>query len=121
MIARALFTIPGFDVSSVHTILTQATPHRMPVIALDPYLVEFYDRVNSYWLYNSTGMLDSVTVLSTGGGHRDIHVRDGLTLLDGVITYYVLFFLLTTFYRAYMHTLVQLVKLSHGDVVSEAD
>jgi len=62
----------------------------MPVIALDPYLVEFYDRVNSYWLYNSTGMLDSVTVLSTGGGHRDIHVRDGLTLLDGVITYYIL-------------------------------
>ena len=88
MIARALFTIPGFDVLSVHTVITQATPHRMPVIALDPYLVEFYDQVNSYWLYNSTGMLDSVTVLSTGGGHRDIHVRDGLTLLDGVSSCY---------------------------------
>jgi len=85
MIARALFTVPGFDVSTVHTIVTQATPHRMPVVALDPYLVEFYDRVNSYWLYNSTGRLDAVTVLSTGGGHRDMLVRDGLTLLDGVI------------------------------------
>ena len=82
--ARALFTIPGFDSTSVHTVITQATPHRMPVIALDPYLVEFYDRVNSYWLYNSTGRLDDVTVLSTGGGHRDLHVRNGLTLLDGV-------------------------------------
>ena len=57
----------------------------MPVVAFDPYLVEFYDRVNSYWLYNATGNLDAVTVLSTGGGHRDIHVRDGLTLLDGVM------------------------------------
>jgi len=84
LVARALFTIPGFDSSSVHTIITQATPHRMPVIALDPYLVEFYDRVNSYWLHNATGKLESVTVLSTGGGYRDIHVRDGFTLLDEV-------------------------------------
>jgi len=58
----------------------------MPVIALDSYLVEFYNRVNAYWLFNSTGKLDSVTVLSTGGGHRDVHVRDGLTLLDDVMT-----------------------------------
>jgi len=86
MIARALFTIPGFDASTVHTIITQATPHRMPVIALDPYLVEFYDRVNSYWLHNATGKLDAVTVFSTGGGHRDVHVRDGLALLDGVMS-----------------------------------
>jgi len=56
----------------------------MPVIVLDPYLVEFYDLVNSYWLYNSTGRLDAVTMLSTGGGHRDVQVRDGHTLLDGV-------------------------------------
>jgi len=84
MVARALFTIPRFDASSVHTIITQATPHRMPVIVLDPYLVEFYDLVNSYWLYNSTGRLDAVTMLSTGGGHRDVQVRDGHTLLDGV-------------------------------------
>jgi len=88
MVARALFTIPGFDVSSVHTVITQATPHRMPVIALDPYLVEYYDQVNSYWLYNSTGKLDAVTVLSTGGGHRDRHVRDGLTRLDAVSSLY---------------------------------
>jgi len=84
VVARALFTIPDFDTSSVHTIITQATPHRMPVIAFDPYLVEFYNQVNSYWIYNSTGKLDAVTVLSTGGGHRDLHVREGLTVLDGV-------------------------------------
>jgi len=84
LVARALFTIPGFDVSAVHTIITQATPHRLPVIALDPYLVEFYDRVNNFWLHNATGKLESVTVLSTGGGHRDMHVRDGHTLLDEV-------------------------------------
>ena len=89
LIARALFTIPGFDVSSVHTIITQATPHRMPVIALDSYLVDFYDRVNSYWLYNSTGKLDSVTVLSTGGGYRDVQVRGGLTMLDEVMSLWI--------------------------------
>jgi len=59
----------------------------MPVIAVDPYLVTFYDEVNSYFLHNATGRLDAVTVLSTGGGYRDIHVRDGLTLLSEVRTY----------------------------------
>ena len=97
MVARALFAIPGFDVSSVHTIITQATPHRMPVIALDPYLVEFYDHVNSYWLHNSTGKLEAVTVLSTGGGHRDIHVRDGFTLLHEVLR--TLYFILFIYYN----------------------
>ena len=87
MVARALFTIPSFDSSTVHTVITQATPHRMPVIAVDPYLVTFYDEVNSYFLHNATGRLDAVTVLSTGGGYRDIHVRDGLTLLSEVRTY----------------------------------
>ena len=30
MIARALFTLPGFDQQSVNTIITQATPHQAP-------------------------------------------------------------------------------------------
>ena len=56
----------------------------MPVIALDPHTVDFYQHVNSYWLHNGTRKHENVVVLSSGGGFRDILVRDGLTILDGV-------------------------------------
>ena len=67
--------------------ITQASPHRSPVIALDPYVVDFYDHVNSYWLYNGSRKHEDMLLLSTGGGYRDILVRDGLTLLDEVGLY----------------------------------
>lgn len=44
VIARALFTLPGFDAASVHTIITQSSPHQAPgrlihfVIILDQLL-----------------------------------------------------------------------------------
>jgi PGAP1-like protein len=85
LIARALFVIPGFD--AAHTVITQATPHRRPVIALDPYVADFYERVNSYWLHNGSRKHQDVLLVSTGGGYRDILVRDGLTLLDEVGLY----------------------------------
>jgi hypothetical protein len=93
LIARALFTIPDFDSTTVHTVITQATPHRMPVTALDPFIVDFYNRVNNYWSHNGSQMHEKVIVVSTGGGYRDILVRDGLTMLDGVSTLSIFQFL----------------------------
>ncbi|XP_070580466.1 GPI inositol-deacylase-like [Ptychodera flava] len=85
IIARALFTLPDFDQSTVHTIITQATPHRAPVIEADIYIATFYNNVNQYWMMNQNSTLRDVTVLSVGGGERDILVRAGLTSTQSVL------------------------------------
>lgn len=82
MIARALYTLPDFDKTLVSGILTQATPHVMPVIAIDPVLANFYHQVNEHWA-NSLGR--DVLIVSTGGGYRDILVRTGLTSLSKIV------------------------------------
>ena len=84
MIARALLTLPDFDVSQVRLIITQATPHRAPVLALDSHMQHFYDDVNAFWRAHANSTLGDVTVISTGGGFRDILVRSHLTDLHGV-------------------------------------
>ncbi|XP_063444450.1 GPI inositol-deacylase-like [Mytilus trossulus] len=84
MIARALFTLPEFDQSSVNTIITQATPHQAPVISFDRMIATYYSSVNNYWRTHSNTTLKHVTVVSTGGGYRDVLVRNGLTSLRGI-------------------------------------
>lgn len=37
--ARALYTLPRFNTNLVSLIITQASPHLAPVLALDPYLL----------------------------------------------------------------------------------
>lgn len=39
VVARALFTLPRFNPQLVGLIITQASPHLAPVLALDPYLL----------------------------------------------------------------------------------
>ncbi|KAH9519755.1 hypothetical protein Btru_070832 [Bulinus truncatus] len=86
VIARALFTLPDFDSSLANTIITQATPHQRPVAAVDVDLYQFYKNVNNYWRVHASTSLRHVTVVSTGGAYRDIQVRYGLTVLDGIVT-----------------------------------
>ncbi|XP_035828365.1 GPI inositol-deacylase isoform X2 [Aplysia californica] len=85
IIARALFTLPDFDSSMVNTIITQATPHQRPVAPVDIHLEKFYSKVNQYWRDNSLSSVRHVTIVSTGGGYRDIQVRYGLSALDGIV------------------------------------
>ena len=56
------------------------------VIVLDPTLAEFYRVVNKYWRDHENTTLNHITLVSTGGGDKDIQVREGLTPLDGVST-----------------------------------
>lgn len=81
VVARALFTLPRFNTNLVTLIITQASPHVAPVLALDPYLLDFYSAVRQKWL-NQTDKLRNVTLLSVGGGYRDYQVRSGLTPLS---------------------------------------
>ncbi|KAJ4933318.1 hypothetical protein JOQ06_030150 [Pogonophryne albipinna] len=70
VVARALFTLPRFNTNLVSLIITQASPHLAPVLALDPYLLDFYSAVRQKWV-NQAKKLRNVTVLSVGGGYRD--------------------------------------------------
>uniref|UniRef100_A0A3B4TSS8 GPI inositol-deacylase n=1 Tax=Seriola dumerili TaxID=41447 RepID=A0A3B4TSS8_SERDU len=79
VVARALFTLPRFNTNLVSLIITQASPHLAPVLALDPYLL-FYSAVRQKWV-NRANKLRNITVLSVGGGYRDYQVRSGLTSL----------------------------------------
>nr|XP_006819206.1 PREDICTED: GPI inositol-deacylase-like [Saccoglossus kowalevskii] len=86
ILARALFTLPDFDPSLVHTIITQASPHRAPVVEVDRPMTDFYHKVNQMWKKNqNSSVLQKVTVLSVGGGGRDHVVRAGLTLTKDII------------------------------------
>ncbi|TMS06302.1 GPI inositol-deacylase [Larimichthys crocea] len=80
VVARALYTLPRFNTNLVSLIITQASPHLAPVLALDPYLLDFYSAVRQKWV-NQANKLRNVTVLSVGGGYRDYQVRSGLTSL----------------------------------------
>ncbi|RUS89814.1 hypothetical protein EGW08_002426, partial [Elysia chlorotica] len=86
IVARGLFTLPDFDPAVVNTIITQATPHQKPVVSFDEDLHHYYQRVNQYWRSEGgQAALRHVTVVSTGGGHRDVQVRYALTRLDGIV------------------------------------
>uniref|UniRef100_A0A4W4DUK2 GPI inositol-deacylase n=1 Tax=Electrophorus electricus TaxID=8005 RepID=A0A4W4DUK2_ELEEL len=85
VVARALFTLPGFSPGLVSLILTQASPHQAPVLSLDPYILEFYSSVSRRWSTEAED-LRNVTVLSVGGGYRDYQVRSGLTALSCSVT-----------------------------------
>ncbi|XP_037646873.1 GPI inositol-deacylase [Sebastes umbrosus] len=80
VVARALFTLPRFNTNLVSLIITQASPHLAPVLAMDPYLLDFYSAVRQKWV-NHAKKLRNVTVLSVGGGYRDYQVRSGLISL----------------------------------------
>lgn len=80
VVARALFTLPRFNPQLVGLIITQASPHVAPVLALDPYLLDFYAALRQKWV-TQADKLRNVTVLSVGGGYRDYQVRSGLTSL----------------------------------------
>ncbi|XP_059932610.1 GPI inositol-deacylase [Gadus macrocephalus] len=80
VVARALFTLPRFSPPLVSLILTQASPHLAPVLALDTHLLDFYSAVRERWVRHADS-LANVTVLSVGGGYRDYQVRSGLTTL----------------------------------------
>nr|CAD7409491.1 unnamed protein product [Timema cristinae] len=82
MVAKGLFLQPAFNSRLVNVIITLATPHKQPVLALDPHIVAYYRRVNAFWEAERSspgGAVRHVTFVSIGGGHRDLLVRSGLT------------------------------------------
>ncbi|XP_053328203.1 GPI inositol-deacylase [Spea bombifrons] len=82
LVARALLTLKNFNPELINLIITQATPHVLPVLPVDSYLTDFYAMVNNYWILNARE-LQNITTLSVAGGFRDYQVRSGLAFLSG--------------------------------------
>ena len=80
VIARGLFLLDLFDVSSISVILTFATPNLTPVVSVDYEMARFYKDVNDFWKSNA-GKLSNISVLSVSGGDNDLQVRHYLTRL----------------------------------------
>lgn len=71
-----------FDTSLVELIITLATPHR-PLFLADHYMDNYYDEVEKIWGNGPDKprslFLSNISLLSIGGGHRDLMVWPCLT------------------------------------------
>jgi len=77
-----LFIDPLFDTNLVELIITLATPHR-PLFLADHYMDSYYDQVEKIWGNGldkpRSSFLSNISLLSIGGGHRDLMVWPCLT------------------------------------------
>ena len=78
LVAKSVFTVPGFREERLSILLTLATPHN-PAVLMDSHQKDFYGRVNRFWNENRKGSLRKVTFISLSGGRGDLNVRPGLT------------------------------------------
>eukprot|EP00117_Sycon_ciliatum_P047908 scpid90336/ scgid34180/ GPI inositol-deacylase; Post-GPI attachment to proteins factor 1 len=85
VVARSLLTTDLLPSHSIHTILTLASPHQTPALALDNQLNQFYTTVNQIWSERTkSGNLSDVVLVSLAGGLRDELIPAVHTPLTGV-------------------------------------
>lgn len=96
-VARAAVIHPHLRKSAVETILTLASPHQAPPIALQPSLGHYFSQVNHEWKQGFRAQashaghafhdskLSHVLVISVSGGFYDYQVRSKLASLDGIV------------------------------------
>lgn len=96
-VARAAVVHPRLRKSSIETILTLASPHQSPPIALQPSLGHYFSHVNAKWKMGyepkvshagrilENPVLSRVVVISVSGGIHDYQVRSKLASLDGIV------------------------------------
>lgn len=78
IVARTLFTMDNYVHGSVNSILTLATPHMVPPLALDYDITDVYDRIETFWRQGYDGphaALANVSLISVLGGYQDITVN----------------------------------------------
>lgn len=51
LIARALFTLKNFKPQLINLIITQATPHVMPVLPIDYFLTGKFNIKSKLWVW----------------------------------------------------------------------
>ncbi|KAF9939290.1 GPI inositol deacylase [Mortierella alpina] len=78
IVSRTIFTMDNYVAGSVNTILTVATPHMIPPIALDRDITAIYDRIEMFWregYISPHSALANVSLVSIMGGNLDITVN----------------------------------------------
>ncbi|KAI8604374.1 PGAP1-like protein-domain-containing protein [Dissophora ornata] len=78
VVARTLFTMDNYLPGSVNTIVTLATPHMVPPLALDYEITRIYDKIEAFWRQgyeNPHSTLVNVSLVSILGGNQDITVN----------------------------------------------
>ncbi|KAG0309416.1 GPI inositol deacylase [Dissophora globulifera] len=78
IVARSLFTVDNYLPGSVNTILTLATPHMIPPLAIDYAVTELYNKIEEFWRQGFEGphsALANVSLVSILGGNQDITVN----------------------------------------------
>ena len=79
IVARSIFTTDNYIPGSVQAILTLATPHMIPPIALDDKISQAYDRIEGFWTHEGFrtphSPLANVSLVSIMGGNLDITVN----------------------------------------------
>ncbi|KAF9969282.1 GPI inositol deacylase [Actinomortierella ambigua] len=78
VVARSLFTMKNYNHNSVNTIVTVATPHIVPPVALDFQISNVYSSIDSYWtngFHGAEAPLQNVSLISIAGGNLDIIVN----------------------------------------------
>lgn len=88
IVARAIFTLDNFHYGSVDTIVTIATPHAVPPVALDYEATHIYDTITSFWTRGYSGegaVLRNVTLVSIMGGTLDTTVNGDAANIHSII------------------------------------
>ena len=81
IVLRGLIRLPSFDYRKINTLINLATPHRRPIINIDPVLNQYYKNLDKAWLKDFE-RFENITFMSFGGGFRDFLVRSDLCLMD---------------------------------------
>ncbi|KAJ3387794.1 GPI inositol deacylase [Entophlyctis sp. JEL0112] len=84
-VAQAALTLRNYIGGSVHSIITLATPHRRPPIAIQKDMVMLYENLDEYWadhLYRNDSdaarlSFGQLLAVSVAGGERDSMVDSG--------------------------------------------
>lgn len=79
VLAHGVFSLAGFNHSSISTIIALSSPLTRPVLTFDPLIQQYYGRIKEVWSEPSEAM-SSVTLVSISGGERDIMVPAHLSI-----------------------------------------
>jgi pimeloyl-ACP methyl ester carboxylesterase len=89
IVARTIFTLPGYKEGSVNTVLTLSSPHVLAPVSFEQDVSRIYDRVNQYWRYamgsHKDTNLSNVTLISIAGGQNDRMVPSDYTVVESLV------------------------------------
>ncbi|XP_023238097.1 GPI inositol-deacylase-like, partial [Centruroides sculpturatus] len=81
IIIRSLLVNEKFNSSDIYLMITLASPHKRPVIAMDPFISMYYDKLQIEWQRKRYSELQHLSFISIAGGNRDLLVRSDLTII----------------------------------------